>query len=243
MRLLTREIHRQKLPGIPTRGCNTNLFESHLPFEEGSVSVSEFFQSTVFSPMNALGVREVSGYHAAQFWAQRWIHVGVFFAVVCRHLPHSWAGETMQLKAADAVRGKLWSDLLVSQTAEGWAGTEDVCSPGKPEGAYGSVRRPHETAEGKELHLVPPQRTGRVKQERRGRRYHHRILQNLFPPIRFVSFPFYFLPWSFNSGSFKWCLDDVVPVVLLHHHCHLLLSGWNIRDRLQTIEELIQSFK
>lgn len=65
----------------------------------------------------------------------------------------------------------------------------------------------------------------------------------LFPPIRFVSFPFYFLPWSFNSGSFKWCLDDVVPVVLLHHHCHLLLSGWNIRDRLQTIEELIQSFK
>lgn len=34
-RLLTREIHRQKLPGVPTRGCNTNLFESHLLFGEG----------------------------------------------------------------------------------------------------------------------------------------------------------------------------------------------------------------
>ncbi|XP_071655102.1 uncharacterized protein [Patagioenas fasciata] len=35
------------------------------------------------------------------------------------------------------------------KAAEGGAGTENVCSPGKPEGAHGSVRRPHETAEGR----------------------------------------------------------------------------------------------
>lgn len=75
----------------------------------------------------------------------------------------------MQLKAASAaaVRGKPWSGLLVSQAAEGWAGTEDVCAPGKPKGADGSARRPHETAEGKELHLVLPRKTqSEVREER-----------------------------------------------------------------------------
>lgn len=75
----------------------------------------------------------------------------------------------MQLKAASAaaVRGKPWSGLLVSQAAEGWAGTEDVCAPGKPTGADGSARRPHETAEGKELHLVLPRKTqSEVREER-----------------------------------------------------------------------------
>lgn len=145
----------------------------------------------------------------------------------------------MQLKAADAVRGKLWSDLLVSQTAEGWAGTEDVCSPGKPEGAYGSVRRPHETAEGKELHLILPRRTGRVRQERRGRRYDDRTLQNLtiFTHKIWLCFlPFLYFALVFQFRGFKWCSDDDVAVVKLHHYCHLLLSGWNIRDRLWTIE-------
>ncbi|XP_071655161.1 uncharacterized protein [Patagioenas fasciata] len=39
------------------------------------------------------------------------------------------------------------------KAAEGGAGTENVCSPGKPEGAHGSVRRPHETAEGARRNL------------------------------------------------------------------------------------------
>lgn len=127
--------------------------------------------------------------------------------MVYRHIPHSRAGETMQLKAADAVRGKLWSDLLVSQTAEGWAGTEDVCSPGKPQGAYGSVRRPHETAEGKELHRILPRRASRVKQERRGRRYDHRILQNFTistHKIRGCFLPFLFFALVLQFRGFKW---------------------------------------
>uniref|UniRef100_A0A8B9T5X4 Dystrobrevin alpha n=2 Tax=Anas platyrhynchos TaxID=8839 RepID=A0A8B9T5X4_ANAPL len=41
------------------------------------------------------------------------------------------------------------------ETAERRAGTKDVCSPGKPKGAYGSVRRPHETAEGRRIETDP----------------------------------------------------------------------------------------
>lgn len=151
----------------------------------------------------------------------------------------------MQLKADSAVRVKLWSDLLVSQTAEGRAGTENVCSPGKPEGAYGSVRRPHETAEGKELHLILGRRTGRVKQERRGRGYNQRILQNLTTSTHkiwhcFIRFLFFALVFRF--GGLKCCSDDDVPAVTLHRHCHLLLSGWNVRGRPGTRWPKIEQF-
>lgn len=121
-------------------------------------------------------------------------HSAEFIGCVCspvvyRHAPHRWAVGSSAVKSCWTVRGELWLDLLLSQTAEGWAGTEDVCSPGKPEGAYGSARRPHETAEGKELHLILPT----LKQERRERRYEHKI-PSLFPPIKFsfVSFPSFF---------------------------------------------------
>lgn len=49
-----REIQRKKLPGIPTREYNTNLFKPHLLFGGGSVSGSVFFLITVFNPVNIL---------------------------------------------------------------------------------------------------------------------------------------------------------------------------------------------
>lgn len=151
----------------------------------------------LFSPTRIPSKREFPSLHMATFVSPVLNSYFVFAFLWSVGMYHDRAGEVMQLKAAVTVRGELWSDLLVSQTAEGWAGTEDVCAPGKPKGAYGSVRRPHETAEGKELHLLLPRKTqSEVKWERRGRKCNHRILQNLtafthnIPPFLFFALVF-----------------------------------------------------
>lgn len=110
--------------------------------------------------------------------------------------------------------------LLVSQTAEGRAGTEDVCSPGEPKRAYGSVRRPHETAEGKELHLILTLDTAlsfdreerRVQDSAELGNFHDRIWQ--LGSLTFPFFPFFLLFFFLLSSNSRLLNDDQIMVFL-----------------------------